>query len=315
MIINQNKCLYCYSILENNEIDFHEKCSKKFFGKITPIQIPFGLSDIKEKAFELLGKSVSITGAQPKLLMETQGSNAKGMRFTLIELSGNYILKLPREQFPQMPENEDLTMHLASLLKIKTAEHTLIHLKSGETAYLAKRFDRTKKGKLPQEDMGQLTGTLTENKYRGSLEKIGKAIKQFSTYPGIDLISFYELILFSFITGNSDMHLKNFSLLTNQENEVRLAPAYDLLSVTLLIKEDSEEMALPINGKKWNLSKDDFISFAQELGFNEVSIQNVHRKFKVHEQSMLELIDNSFLYGLRKEEYKELLSGRMERLN
>src|ERR1035437_4406133 len=194
-----------------------------------------------------------------------------------------------------MPEIEDLTMHLAVLLKIKTAEHAMVRLKSGEMAYLTKRFDRTKNGKLPLEDMAQLTGTLTENKYRGSMEKIGKIIKKYSSYPGVDLITLYEVLLFSFITGNSDMHLKNFSLLTNTENEIMFSPVYDLLSTKLIIKEDNEEMAMTVNGKKSNLNKEDFLIYGRNLGINEVSIKNIHDKFLKQEQKLLEFIDKSFI--------------------
>jgi serine/threonine-protein kinase HipA len=227
---------------------------------------------------------------------------------------GNFILKPPIEKYPEMPEIEDLTMHLAGLLKIKTAEHSLVRLASGEVAYITKRFDRISKGKLPLEDMAQLTGTLTENKYRGSMEKIGKVIKEYSDYPGVDLLSFYELTLFSFITGNADMHLKNFSLLTTFENEVMLAPGYDLLSTKLLIPEDTEELALPMNGKKSRFRKADFNAFAEKLEINAVSIQNVHKKFLANESAMLAFIDKSFLSKAMKSGYKDMISSRLKRL-
>ena len=314
MKTKQNNCLFCYDLMENGETDYHEKCCRKFFGIATSPQIPFDLSDIQELAIQVLGKSISVTGVQPKISLESQRSNKKGMRFTIIGMWGNYILKPPIEEYPEMPEIEDLTMHLAVLLKIKTAEHAMVRLKSGEIAYLTKRFDRTKNGKLPLEDMAQLTSTLTENKYRGSMEKIGKIIKQYSSYPGVDLITFYELTLFSFITGNADMHLKNFSLLTNQENEIMLSPAYDLLSTKLLIRDDTEELALSINGKKSRLKKSDFISFAGQLGINDASIRNIHKKFQAKEGALHEFIDKSFLSPTMKREFKKLVSSRMERI-
>jgi serine/threonine-protein kinase HipA len=314
MKTKQNNCLFCYDLMENGETDYHEKCCRKFFGTATSPQIPFDLSDIQELAIQVLGKSISVTGVQPKISLESQRSNKKGMRFTIVGMWGNYILKPPIEEYPEMPEIEDLTMHLAVLLKIKTAEHAMVRLKSGEIAYLTKRFDRTKNGKLPLEDMAQLTSTLTENKYRGSMEKIGKIIKQYSSYPGVDLITFYELTLFSFITGNADMHLKNFSLLTNQGNEIMLSPAYDLLSTKLLIRDDTEELALSINGKKSRLKKSDFISFAGQLGINDASIRNIHKKFQAKEGALHEFIDKSFLSPTMKREFKKLVSSRMERI-
>src|ERR1035437_2811540 len=314
MKTKQNNCLFCYDLMENGETDYHEKCCRKFFGTATSPQIPFDLSDIQELAIQVLGKSISVTGVQPKISLESQRSNKKGMRFTIVGMWGNYILKPPIEEYPEMPEIEDLTMHLAVLLKIKTAEHAMVRLKSGEMAYFTKRFDRTKNGKLPLEDMAQLTSTLTENKYRGSMEKIGKIIKQYSSYPGVDLITFYELTLFSFITGNADMHLKNFSLLTNQENEIMLSPAYDLLSTKLLIRDDTEELALSINGKKSRLKKSDFISFAGQLGINDASIRNIHKKFQAKEGALHEFIDKSFLSPTMKREFKKVVSSRMERI-
>ena len=305
-----NKCLYCYNDLGANEADYHEKCCKTFFGTKTPPQIPFGLNEIKELAIQVLGKNISVTGVQPKLSLESQKKAQEGARLTIVGLWGNYILKPPIEKYPNMPENEDLTMHLAEQLKIKTAKHTLVRLKTGELAYLTKRFDREKKNKLHVEDMAQLTETLTEYKYKGSMEKIGKVIKQYSSYPGIDLLAFYELALFSFITGNTDMHLKNFSLIHLPDDEISLSPAYDLLSTKLLIKEDNEEMALPLNGKKSNLKKIDFLQFAKYLEINKTRIENVHKKFRANRQSMHTIIQKSFLPDSVKLEYENLLTER-----
>ncbi len=310
----ENKCLYCYKMLENGEVDYHEKCCKKFFGTTTSPKLPFSLSQIQELAVQVLGKSVSVTGVQPKISLESHRSNRKGVRFTVVGMFGNFILKPPIEKYPEMPELEDLTMHLAQKLNIKTAEHSLIRLGSGELAYITKRFDRVKNNKLPLEDMAQLTGTLTENKYRSSMERIAKVINLYSDYPGADLISLYEMTLFALITGNADMHLKNFSLLTNQDNEVMLSPAYDMLSTKLLIPEDMEELALPLNGKKSRFRKSDFISFAEKLEINSVSIQNVHNKFQARVEDIIACIDKSLLSSEMKNNYKELLSKRMQRL-
>lgn len=310
----ENKCLYCYKLLDNGEVDYHKKCCKKFFGTIDSPQLPFSLLQIKELAIQVLGKSVSVTGVQPKISLESQQTNKKDVRFTIVGVFGNYILKPPIEKYPEMPELEDVTMHLAQLLNIKTAEHSLIRLGSGELAYITKRFDRIKNNKLPLEDMAQLTGTLTENKYRSSMEKIAKVISLYSDYSGADLISFYELTLFAFITGNADMHLKNFSLLTNQDDEVMLAPAYDMLATKLLIPEDMEELALPFKGKKSKFTKSDFIYFAEKLEINRVSTQNVHNKFQAKVGAMFELIDMSFLSSELRNKYKMLISDRLKRL-
>jgi len=191
-----SKCLYCYNKLENGEIDFHTACSKKFFGSQTPPLVDLDMKRIKELAVEALGKSISVPGVQPKLSLDFKGKGAKENRLTIVGLWGRFILKPPFDDYPEMPEIEDVTMHLSELLNINTSEHSLIKLKSGELAYISKRFDRIKDGKLHVEDMAQLTGTLTEYKYRSSMEKVGKAILKYYSYPGIDEIRFFELQLF-----------------------------------------------------------------------------------------------------------------------
>ena len=305
-----SKCLYCYNKLETGEKDFHTACSKKFFGSQIPPLVDLDMKKIKELAVESLGKSISVPGVQPKLSLDFKGKGGKENRLTIVGLWGRFILKPPFEDYPEMPELEDLTMHLSELLNINTAEHSLVKLKSGELAYISKRFDRTKNGKLHVEDMAQLTGTLTENKYRSSMEKVGKAVLKYSSYSGIDAIRLFELTLFSFITGNSDMHLKNFSLIRNEDDEIMLSPAYDLLSTKLLIPKDKEDLALPLNGKKSNMKKKDFDLFASQLGINETALKKIYVKFGDLFSEMNKLINKSFLSKEMKEKYITLLDER-----
>jgi len=299
--------------MNSSETDFHGSCSRKFFGTQTPPDIDFDLKDIDDLAIKILGKSISVTGVQPKLSLDIEKEKDK-RRFTIVGLWGKYIFKPPFKQYPEMPEIEDLTMHLAVALKIQTAEHSLIRLKSGELGYISKRFDRTKKDKLHLEDMAQLTETLTERKYSGSMEKVGKAVLKYSDYSGNDVIRLFELTLFSFITGNADMHLKNFSLLRNIDNEIILSPAYDLLSTKLLIPKDKEELALTMNGKKNNIRKSDFDKFAEGLNINKVALDNIYNKFVATQREITEFIDISFLESDTKEKYKELIGKRYSRL-
>ncbi len=307
-------CLFCYLPLEDNENDFHPSCSKKFFGKEIPPEIDFGLSEIGELAIKVLGKSVALTGVQSKLSLEIIKDKTRKDKFTIVGLWGGFILKPPNERFPEMPEVEDLTMHLSELVEIKTAEHSLIRLKSGELAYISKRFDRVKSAKLHLEDMAQITEMLTERKYSGSMEKVGKAILKHSDYSGNDAIRFFELTLFCFITGNADMHLKNFSLLRNQDNEITLSPAYDLLSTKILMPEDKEELALTLNGKKNNLRKKDFDLFAEKLGVTQKTKEVIINKFISSQQTLNKTIDASFLKDDTKILYKELIEQRLDRL-
>jgi serine/threonine-protein kinase HipA len=305
-----SKCLYCYNKLESGEKDFHPACSKKFFGSQTPPLVDLDMKRIKELAVEALGKSISVPGVQPKLSLDFKGRGGKENRLTIVGLWGRFILKPPFEDYPEMPELEDLTMHLSEILNINTAEHSLVKLKSGELAYISKRFDRLKNGKLHVEDMAQLTGTLTENKYRSSMEKVGKAILKYASYPGIDAIRLFELTLFSFISGNSDMHLKNFSLIRNEDDEIMLSPAYDLLSTKLLIPKDKEDLALPLNGKKNNFKKKDLDLFATQLGINEAALRKIYDRFYASFPEMNKLINKSFLSKEMKDNYNLLLDKR-----
>jgi len=305
-----SKCLYCYNKIETGEKDFHPTCSKKFFGSQTPPLVDLDMKRIKELAVEALGKSISVPGVQPKLSLDFKGKGGKENRLTIVGLWGKFILKPPFEDYPEMPELEDLTMHLSELLNINTAEHSLVKLKSGELAYMSKRFDRTKKGKFHVEDMAQLTGTLTENKYRSSMEKVGKVILKYSSYPGIDAIRLFELTLFSFITGNSDMHLKNFSLIRNEDDEIMMSPAYDLLSTKLLLPKDKEELALSLNDKKNNFRKKDFDLFASQLGINEAALRRIYEKFGNAFLELNKLINKSFLSKELKEKYIALMNER-----
>jgi serine/threonine-protein kinase HipA len=308
------KCLYCYLPLKEGDVDFHLGCSKKFFGTEIIPEIDFGLDEIDSLALKVLGRSVVLTGVQPKLSIELSKGKKGKNRLTIVGLWGNYILKPPFERFPEMPEVEDLTMHLSELLGIKTAEHSLIRLKSGELAYISKRFDRLKSSKLHLEDMAQITEILTERKYSGSMEKVGKAILKYSDYSGNDALRFFELTLFCFITGNADMHLKNFSLLKNLDKEITLSPAYDLLSTKILMPEDKEELALTLNGKKNNLRKKDFELFAEKLGVTQKIKDVIINKFFSSQQTLDKTIDASFLKDETKILYKELIEQRLNLL-
>jgi len=205
------RCLYCYQPLSEREQDFHTKCCKKFFATTIPPQLALGKEELQEMARQLIIRSVAVTGVQPKLSLDLERTDARTSRLTVVGLWRGYILKPPAEQFENLTENEDLTMKLAAWCGIKTADHTLIRLQSGELAYLTKRFDRQGNRKIHTEDLCQLTETLTEHKYRGSIEKVGKTIRTYATNKGLDALALFELVVFCFITGNADMHLKNFS--------------------------------------------------------------------------------------------------------
>ena len=308
------KCLSCYKELAENEIDFHFKCSKKIFGAITPPLIEFDSKQLEELAKKLIIKSVAVTGVQPKLSLNLISDINKQSRFTIVDLEGNYILKPASKEYIDLPENEDLTMHLAELVKIKTAKHTLISLKSGELAYLTKRFDRKNDVKIAVEDFCQLTENLTEHKYRGSIEKIGKLIYKLTKNSGFEAQKLFEIVLFNYLTANADMHLKNYSLIENDFNEYELSPAYDLLNTLLLITDDKEESALTINGKKNRLKIEDFNQLAKTLKIPNKSEESIYKRFIKIKLKWINFIEISFLNKNTKQAYIEILNTRFNKL-
>jgi len=309
------QCLYCYHPLEEGVIDFHPRCSKKIFGSLIPPIISYSITDIESLALEVIRSQITITGVQPKISLNIEKERGKEKRFTIVGLWGGYILKPKMTQYPNLPENEDLTMHLAELVKIRTVPHSLIRFKDGSLAYITKRIDRDSKGsKIPMEDMCQLTERLTEHKYKGSHEQIAKKILEFSAYPILDLINYFELLLFCYLTGNADMHLKNFSLYKNR-GEYTLTPAYDLLSTKLVIPKDEEELALTLNGKKRKLKRYDFNNLLKPIKAEDKVIENVYNKFRKVLPQWYDFIDSSFLPEEMKEEYKSLIQKRSAILN
>ena len=305
-----SKCLYCYKELSANETDFHKACSKQFFGSATPPLLTLNKEQLESLAKEIIIRSIAVTGVQPKLSLQLEKTRNEAPRLTLVGLYGDYILKPPSEQYPCLPENEDLTMHLAEVAGIRTAAHSLIRLSSGELAYITRRFDRQNGQKIAVEDFCQLTETLTEHKYRGSVEKIGKLVRQFTTNKGYEQQRLFELILFCYLTGNTDMHLKNYALIENALGQYELSPAYDLLS-TLLVLSDEEESALTINGKKSRLKRTDFDNVAKSLQINEKTVAAIYQQFAKILPTWQQWIERSFLPAEMKKQYSDLIIAKL----
>lgn len=315
-----NKCLFCYQQINEDEFanyEFHKSCSRKIFGKNIPPIIDYSQNEILKLAEKVVKSQRTITGVQPKLSLNAikTSENPTIEKFTIVGLLGNYILKPQTEFYKNLPEIEDLTMRLAEISKIKTVKHSLIRLKSGELAYITKRIDRIKNKKLHMEDMCQLTERQTEHKYKGSYEQIAKTIKAFSKNPGFDIVNFYELVLFCFLTGNNDMHLKNFSLLKNVELNYNLCPAYDLVASELVVEADDEELALNINGKKKKLKRKDFSIAMKTSGMNDKAIENVFKKFENLQNKWNTFIELSFLPKEYKENYKVMITKKFKQLD
>lgn len=309
------KCLYCYRQLDNGEKDFHAKCAKKFFGTEKVPVLDYTCEDLERLAIQAIKVQTSLTGVQPKLslhLNEHDGSQ----RLTIVGLWGGFICKPQTLQFELMPETEDLTMHLAELARIDVVPHTLMRMADNSLCYLTKRVDRLSNGeKVAMEDMCQLTERQTEHKYKSSYERIAKAIVQYSSMPKMDVTNFFEVILFSWITGNNDMHLKNFSLYESIDGIIRLTPAYDMLNAVILNPKDDEELALTLNGKKKKLKRLDFISSGVIMGVEQKTIEHLIQKYVKLLPKIEEIIDRSFLNDELKDKYRTLIRERIDRLN
>lgn len=309
------RCLFCYQELAEGEIDFHSRCSKKIFGSATAPLLPYTKTDIMDLAEQVIRSQTTLTGVQPKLSLDISSSRIEPKRFTIVGLWGRYILKPQTELFKHLPEVEDLTMHLAQLAKISAVPHSLIRFSDGELSYITKRIDRDSKGeKLPMEDMCQLSERLTEYKYKGSYEQIAKLILQYSSVPKLDVVNFWEQVVFSWLTGNADMHLKNFSLYCTRKKYYTLTPGYDMVSTALVMPEDTEELALTVNGKKRKIKCSDFKIAMSSSGLEEKIIDNIFSKFIKVADVWFELIDISFLPEEMKDGYKTIIRNKLDKL-
>ncbi|WP_281631468.1 HipA domain-containing protein [Flavobacterium luteolum] len=308
------KCLLCYKELPDDEIDFHPKCLQNTFGIKKMPEIEIDDKKLVSYAKEIIDTKAAVTGVQPKLSLWLEGRK-NNIRFTIIDNKSNYIFKPQSDTHQSLPENEDLCMHLAQLFGIKTADHGLVRLPSGNLAYLTKRFDRNDEQKLACEDLCQLTETLTEGKYKGSHEKTGKTIRQYSSQAGLDSLRYFEIIVFSFVTGNADMHLKNFSMLEQEDGLFTISPAYDLVSTYLVIPNENEQLSLAVNGKRNKLRKSDFAILGKSLGLTEKQIENTYKIFSKRINKAVWWIENSFLPEEQKEKLINLISTRIEMLN
>ncbi|MDR7208700.1 HipA domain-containing protein [Flavobacterium piscis] len=316
--MNNKKCLYCYKALDEGiSGDFHEYCSLDFFGTKQQPLFEHSLTQMAELAKNVVERSVAVPGVQPKLSLslvnDTIQEGNKGRLTVVGTLGGNYIFKPPSDHFQEMPENEHLTMRIAEAFDINVVKSSLIRLQSGELSYITKRIDRTDTGeKIHMLDMFQITEAF--DKYKSSMEKIGKALNEYSDNTLLDKVYFLELAIFSFLTGNNDMHLKNFSMI-NKANQWILSPAYDLLNVAIINPDDTEELALTLEGKKKRITWENFEQLGKLLDLNEKQIRGIKKRFLKNKTIALEWIESSFLSDQYKEKYKTLLEDRYKILN
>ncbi len=254
---------------------------------------------------------MSVQGVQPKL---SAILNIQQSKFEIVDVKGKYIIKPQHHIYPQLPENEDLTMKMASKCGIDTPIHGMVYSKDGTLSYFIKRYDRTgKNNKLHVEDFAQLAGETRDTKYNFSVEKLIKLIDDNCTFPQIEKIKFFKRFLFNFLTGNEDMHLKNYSIIS-QNDKIELCPAYDFLNSSIVLGKDVEETALSLKGKKKNLTKNILIDYLgqERLNLNQTVIDKALKELQSTIPAWYELIDNSFLRKDLKDNYKELLDKRLQ---
>lgn len=311
-----NRCLACLEELSGSESDYHSRCAKSFFGTSEAPVLEYGLADMEKLATRVLRSHSAVPGVQSKisLALDPEGGDGKPGRLTLVGIRGRFILKPPTARFPHLPVLGDATMRLAEQADIPTVPHALIRLATGELAYLTRRIDRTDAGKVAMEDLCQASDRLTEDKYKGSLEQAGRVLRGYSSQAGLDAVNFFELAIFCFLSGNADMHLKNFSLWRPYPGEIQLSPAYDRLATKLLLPKDEEETALTLNGKKKNLGRKDFDALAESLRMNVKARENAYSRLLGMREAWMAVLGKCLLpVGLR-ERYQGLLAERIARL-
>ena len=306
------KCLYCYQELKEGQRDFHPACARRFFGSAAVPELPYSRANINELAREVIQSRTTLTGVQPKLSMDiNRGGRDEPDRLTIVGLWGRYILKPKSDTYPWLPEDEDLTMHLATLARIQVVPHALIRFSDGELTYITRRIDRDDDGrKYLMEDACQLSERLSADKYKSSYENVGKLILRYSSMPQLDLVNYWEVVVFSWLTGNSDMHLKNFSLFSRVPGLYTLAPAYDLLNVHLLF-DDPEELALTLDGRKRKVTRQNFVNAMRRTGLDDKVTDNIFAKFAKVQPRWEAFIDQSFLPEDLREAYKAEIARRM----
>jgi serine/threonine-protein kinase HipA len=311
--MRKNKCLICYEDLPKGSIDYHNSCAAQFFGHKDVPKLPYNFAQMEQLASEAVLKSVTVPGVQPKLSLawiKTEIDGGHQGRLTILNaLNGDYILKPPNPSYPEMPENEHLSMKLAQLYGLDVVPHSLIRLQSGELCYLTKRIDRQADGnKIHMIDFLQITEL--EDKYKGTMERVGKLIGELSENTLFDKLRFFELTVFNYIIGNNDMHLKNYSMINSDIGWV-LSPAYDLLNVKIIIPSDDEDSAIMLGGKKENFSKVYFDRFGENLKLNNKQIKGVYKRLADWLIPAKKLIEKSFLSSENKTKYLEQVLSRI----
>ena len=315
------KCLCCGKAINQNASEsekkwqWHKKCVVNFFHTKEMPVLDITKEQLEFLVNETVNEGLTVPGVQKKLSLHL--SSDMDARLTIVDYPTGYILKPQTEEFENMPEFEDLAMRLAEIMGIQTVPHALIKM-NGEYAYITKRIDRKITEKetnlYAMEDFCQLSCRLTQDKYKGSYEQCGRLIKKYSTTPGLDMSELFLRVAGSFVMGNSDMHLKNFSLKETEpgNRKFQLSKAYDMLPVNIIMPEDKEQLALTINGKKRNIHKKEFRLLAEACGIPSNAAEHMLKKICSKKDKLLNQIEEAYLFDEQKEKVKELVSERIE---
>ena len=309
-----NKLLNDTATLYERNVQWHKKCIKNFFGTTFLPELDISDDTLKLLAVESTNRGYTVPGVQKKLSLHlTEG---KEPRLTLVNYPTGYILKPQTEEYENLPEAEYLVMQMAKITGIKTVPFALIKMNK-RFAYITRRVDRIKQKDdvkmLAMEDFCQLEERLTQDKYKGSYERCAKIITRYSSRSGFDLSELFLRLVFSFVAGNSDMHLKNFSLIETYEGacEYVLSDAYDMLPVNAVLPEDNEQFALTLNGKKSNIRKKDFLVFAENIGIQKAVAEKIIKDIVAREKTYLTMCDESYLPQKTKLVLKEIIKQRI----
>ncbi|HPQ46169.1 MAG TPA: HipA domain-containing protein [Clostridia bacterium] len=313
------KCLYCSKELttpfpDEMESSWHRKCVKDFFGTVKIPYMDISDEQLKEIADSAVNQGITVPGVQKKISLHLSGD--EDIRLTIVDYPTGFILKPQTEEYESLPEFEFLAMHLADIAGIKTVPHGLVKL-NGRYAYITKRIDRNISGNTAKlyamEDFCQLSNRLTSDKYKGSYENCAKIIKQFSHRPGLDLSELFLRVVFSFIIGNSDMHLKNFSLVEAEPSgrQFCLSGAYDMLPVNIIIPEDNDQLALTLNGKRSRIHRRDFLAFADTCGISLKAAGSMMDMLCSMADSFLTGCDQSYISVENKGKTRDLILNRI----
>ena len=295
-------CLICLEKTRAAE-EYHSKCLESLFGTKTLPTLDVELSELYKLAATKMAGKMSISGAQEKVSLVLSEDKTS---LEVAATGGKYILKPEGSRFSAVPENEHLSMAMAREMSIEVPEFGLIRLKEGSIAYIIKRFDRTDGGKkIPVEDFNQLAMKRLRDKYNGSGEECVKIIRKYATETLIEVQKFFRLMLFSWWMANGDMHMKNFSLITDEDGICRLSPAYDLVCTELVIPGDT--LAMPIGGRDKNFTRRNWLNFAEYCEIPERAAKRLISEQIDALAPSIELISKSFLSQEMKEKYEEMI--------